>query len=814
MRVSWKWLKELVAVDLTPEEGAAILTRAGLEVENVEYLDKGVQNVVTGRILSVEPHPHADKLVVTKVDAGGERPVVIVTGAPKVKAGQCVPVALAGAKLPSDSHPEIRLTELRGVISEGMMCGADEIGLDVSKLTPEEKEGLYPLPPDTAPGQPVTAFLGLDDTVLELGLTPNRADCMGMINIAREMSALTGAGLSLPEIRPSAPGGECAGLARCEVEEDDELCYRFCARLVGDIQVGPSPQWMRRRLMAMGMRSINNIVDISNLVMLEMNRPLHFFDFDKLAGGGLWIRRARPGETIETLDGQERELDETMTLVTDQEGPVAIAGVMGGLRTEVTESTKRILIEAACWNGQRLRKTSQKLGLRSEASQRFEKEVDVRSAMEGIDRAIELIEACGAGKGVGGHIDVYPHPAAPPPTRVSGARIDRILGLEIAREEIAAIWKGLQIKVLSEEGDSWLLEAPSWRKDLQIEEDYVEEVARLYGYDKLIDTLPVGPATQGYRLPGHELRRALTNVMIGQGYREVVNYSFINPAGLDKLGAPEGHPWRQAVTLLNPLSEEQKIMRTTVLPSMITRAVYNIHQQNRDDLRLFEIGKVYHTAKDASGDKPGERWTLGAVCTGSSQKSWLEKESPLDFYTMKGTMEAVLDAAGILQPAFVPAKDIPGFHPGRAARIFAGDRELGYLGEVAPRTAQAFEADQRLIAASLDIAAILECSVKKEYHPPGRYPDLTRDLAVALPKDVPSGEVADKIRFVGGELLREVRLFDHYEGEQLGENQKSLAFALTWRSDERTLKDEEIEVLHREIEKQLALSFRGVIRGR
>jgi phenylalanyl-tRNA synthetase beta chain len=813
MRVSYKWLKELVDIDLSPEETAAVLTKAGLEVEAVEYLDTGVKNVFTGRILSVEPHPHADKLVVTQVDVGREKPLTIVTGAPNVRPGQCVPVATAGAKLPSENHPEIELTELRGVLSEGMMCGADEIGLDPAKLTPEEKEGLYPLPHDTVPGQPIVEYLGLDDVVLDIGLTPNRADCMGMINVARELSALTGAKLTLPHIKPSEPGGECGRLAKGEVEEGDALCYRFGARLVKDVKVGPSPQWMRQRLMAMGMRSINNVVDISNIVMLEMNRPLHFFDFDKLEGGGIWIRRARPGERIETLDGQDRELSESMTLVTDQAGPVAIAGVMGGARTEVTDATSRILIEAACWNGQANRKTSQALGLRSEASQRFEKEVDIHATIDALDRAVELIEGCGAGAGVDGHIDMYPNPTDLPRAWVSLAKINSIIGVEIGIDEATAYWKGLQIRTIEAEAGRWLLEAPSWRKDLRIEEDYAEEAARLHGYDSIPDTLPSGPVTQGYRLPMHQMRRLLTQTMVGQGYREVVSYSFINPVGLDRLDVPEGHPWRRWVALMNPLSEEHGIMRTTVLPSMIQRAAYNIHQRNYDQ-RIFEMGKVYSVNEEDPAGQPDERWTLAALCTGVAPKTWLENESPMDFYVLKGAVEAALAAAGVAEPAFVQASDIPGLHPGRGARIMSGDVELGYIGEVGPKAAQAFGVDQRLTVASLDISAMYECSAKKGYSPLGRFPELTRDLAVALPKDVPAAEVEGKIRSAGGGLLRDVRLFDLYEGRQLGENQKSLAYALTWRSDERTLKDEDVESLHQEIERQLADTFGGIIRGR
>ncbi len=811
MQVSWKWLKELVNIEMTPEEGAKILTRAGLEVEGLEKLDEGVTGVVTGRILTVEPHPNASKLVVTTVDVGQEKPLTIVTGAPNVKPGQCVPVALVGAKLPCDRHPEIVLSDLRGIMSEGMMCGADEIGLDLSRLSPEEKEGLYPLPADTLPGQPIVSFLGLDDTVLEIGLTPNRSDCMGMVNVAREMAGLTGAALTLPKTPVSLPGGQCAELARIEVMEED-LCSRFAGRMVVDVKVGPSPQWMRQRLTAMGMRSINNVVDISNLVMLELNRPVHFFDYDKLAGQGLWIRKAKPGETIETLDGEIRELNGEMALVTDQAGPVAVAGVMGGLRTEVTGETKRILIEAACWNGVRIRRTSFALGLRSEASARFEKEVDVQETIHVLDRCVQLIEECKAGRGVSGHIDVYPKAIAPAVTEVRLSRINFVLGTDIGKETVKKIWQDLQIRILEDRGDSWLLEAPSWRKDLSIEEDYIEEVARIYGYDKLEATLPYGAAIQGSRNALYNLRRKVTSLIIGQGFSEVINYSFINPANLDKIGVPEGHLWRNAVKIMNPLSEEQGILRTTVIPSMIQVAAANINRRNKD-LMLFEMGKVYFADPDAD-KQPDERWTVAMLCTGVKKKTWLSPEEPLDFFTLKGAVEEVLCGIGIKEPEFSAASDIPGLHPGRTAKIIVKGKEIGYIGEADPRAAAAFDVEQRLEVASLDAAALFETAGPVSYRPLSKYPDVTRDLAVAVDKKITAAQVEEIICRWGGELLKEVRLFDQYTGVQLGENQKSLAFALTWQSKDRTLKDEEIKAFHEIIEAKLNEAFGGSIRGR
>jgi phenylalanyl-tRNA synthetase beta chain len=453
--------------------------------------------------------------------------------------------------------------------------------------------------------------------------------------------------------------------------------------------------------------------------------------------------------------------------------------------------------------------------LRTEASKRFEKEVDIEGAIAALDRAVDLLEACGAGVGVAGHLDVWPSPKAAPSTKVRLARLVQVLGLEISKDEARAVWQGLQIKILSETEAGWLLAAPSWRQDLAIEEDYIEEAARLIGYDKIEATLPAGPMTRGYRLPEHQLRRQLAQAMVSRGFREVVNYSFINPGYLESLGVAADHDWRRrAVAIKNPLSEEQGVMRTTVLPSMIQRAAYNIHQRNYS-FQLFEMGKVYFAKTAAApGVQPEEKWTLAALCTGLSEKTWLEAEQPLDFYQLKGAVESVLAAVGVRELRFLAAADLPGLHPGRSARIYCRDRELGYIGDVDPKAAAAFKVNQAMTAASLDLTAVMASVSGAHYHALGRYPEIVRDLAVALPKDVSAAAVAEKIKEHGGVLLQEVRLFDQYMGMQLEENQKSLAFSLTWRSDERTLTDIEIDKLHQAIEEQLAKAFGGAIRGR
>ena len=811
MRVSWNWLKQLVDLKITAVETAACLTKAGLEVEGLDRLDKGIHKVVTGKILEVQPHPEAKKLVITKVDAGGEKPLTIVTGAPNVMAGQSVAVALVGAKLPNETHPDIQLTTLRGVLSEGMMCGADELGMDVSKLTPEEKEGLYPLPEDTKPGLDIVPFLGLDDVVLDIGLTPNRSDCMGMINIAREASALTGAPLTLPEVPESREGGRCAELATIKINEPG-LCGRFGARMVENVKVGPSPLWLKQRLNAMGMRSINNLVDISNMVMLETNQPLHFFDYDLLVGKGVHVRRAKAGETIETLDGQVRNLTEEMTLVADDAGAVAIAGVMGGLRTEVTPQTKRILIEAASWDGTLTRRTTQALGLRSEASMRFEKEVDATAILRVLDRAVQLIESLGAGTGIEGHLNVCSKEEKLPQTKVRLNKINYVLGTRLDHKTVQNIWKALRINILEDHQDSWVLESPSWRKDLVIEEDYIEETVRLFGYDQLEATTPAGKTTQGSRTEQHNLRRKLTGLMIGMGYREAVNYSFINPDHLERLAVPQDHPWRNAVILKNPLSEDQGMMRTTIIPSMTELAVWNNNRRNRD-LQMFEMGKVYI----ANGDRtkqPDEQWTLAIMCTGSQKKTWQQPEIVYDFYHMKGVVETLLQQCRINNIQFVADQAVPGLHPGRFARILAEGQELGYVGELHPQTAALYEATQRIQIASLNVEMIQKAMNPVQYRPLSKFPEVMRDLAIAVRTEVPAADLMATIRQHAGTLLKEIRLFDLYQGVQLQENQKSLAFALTWQAEDRTLKDEEINGFHETIEAKLAEVYGGQVRGR
>lgn len=811
MLVSWKWLNELVSTSLDVHEAAELLTRSGLEVEGLASLNLGVEKVVSGVVLEIETHPQADKLFVVKVDVG-EEVLTIVTGADNLFKGACVPVAQVGAKLPCESHPYIEKTELRGILSEGMLCGADELGLDVNKLMPEEKEGIYLLPEGTLPGQSVIELLGFDDVVMELGLTPNRSDCMGMFNVAREVAALTGSTLTLPEIELSKALDQTLNSYKIELH-DPTVCSRFAIRRVKQVKVGPSPLWLKQRLMSMGVRSINNMVDISNLVMLEMNHPVHFFDEDKLRGKVIGARLAQEGETLVTLDGQTRLLDSAMSVVIDENGPVALAGVMGGLETEVTESTKNVVIEAACWDPVRTRKTAQRLGLRSEASQRFEKGVDPLQATAVLDRAVQLIERLGAGVGQVGYLETVLSPYQPPRTNVRLEKINRVLGTFMGLKEVEGFWVSLQIKILETYDDGWLLESPSWRRDLIIEEDYIEEAVRLFGYDRLESTLPEGKTTQGFRTPEHETRRTLAKGLLGLGFREAINYSFINPDHLDRLKVPAGHQWRNAVHLMNPLSEEQGVLRTTVIPSMLELAKWNLNHRNKD-LKMYEIGKVYY-AKDNEELQPDERWTLALMCSGKESKGWNSIERSLDFFYLKGALENIIAAAGVKEHLeWIKNNDLPGLHPGRSAEISCNNIVLGYLGEIHPRVSKIYEIEDRVVVASLDIQALNQVKEEPVYRPLSRYPEVTRDLALVVPVHFQAQDVLKTIQDYAGNLLRSVRLFDQYMGSQIAENHKSLAFALTWQAEDRTLKDEEIKTLHVEIEAQLQDIFGGKVRGR
>jgi phenylalanyl-tRNA synthetase beta chain len=650
----------------------------------------------------------------------------------------------------------------------------------------------------------------LDDVVLELELTPNRSDCLGMWNVAREVAAMTGGRLHLPQVAESEGGGADAWV---RIEAPD-LCPRLSARLADQIRVESSPAWLKQRLMAMGVRSINNIVDISNLVMLETNQPLHFYDYDTLAEHGLVVRRALDGEQLTTLDGQVRRLTGEMMVIADADKAVGLAGVMGGLNTEVTDHTRKILIEAACFDPVSIRRTARTTGLHSEASQRFERGVDITQTQLAADRAVQMLELIGAGRGLAGAADARGDLKASPKIALTLEKVNGDLGVQLEASAVRGILESLHIAILEDHGLSWVTQPPSWRGDLNIEADLVEEVARLYGYDHVDTTLPASEGGGGAatRTPSQKLRGHLARFMAGQGFLEIIPYSFINPDHWARLQVAEGHPWRDAAEILNPLSEDQRIMRTVMLPSLLDTAVGNLNRRNRN-LRLFEIGKIYKKHPKPGGH-PAEIWTLGAICTGGQEKSWLGHEIKYEFYYLKGVLEALFKAVSVPGARFVPESALPGLHPGRCARIEAEGRELGFIGEIHPKTADAYGIDQRAVAFSLDVEQLLQVLRIEDYKPAPRYPSLTRDLAVTLSDQIPAQTLLDAVYRLGGETLKEARLFDVYQGAQIAAGNKSVAVALTWQSQDKTLTDQEVNELQDHIEKGLGDLFSGRIRGR
>ncbi|MCR4440718.1 MAG: phenylalanine--tRNA ligase subunit beta [Peptococcaceae bacterium] len=810
MRVSWNWLKELVELNIEPEELAHLLTMSGLEVEAIERLNKGVGGVKVGLVREVRVHPQAGRLLVCRVETGEGNSITVVSGAQNLKTGQKVPVALPGASLAGGVR--VGKASFLGVESEGMLCSAEELGLDVDKLPAEDKEGIYLLPADVLVGQDVVDVLGLNDIILELGLTPNRSDCLGMVNVAREVAALTGGRLKLPVIEESKTGGKCASLTSVEIMEP-ELCRRYVARIIKNVHVGKSPLWMRHRLLAGGIRPINSIVDVTNYVMLEMGQPMHAFDYDRLVENRIVVRKARPGEEITTLDGQKRVLGPEMLVIADAEKPVGIAGVMGGLETEVTEETKTVLLEAAFFNGPNNRRTSQTLGLKSEASLRFEKEVDLERVSLAADRAVQLIALLGAGVPVSGNVDCFPNPERKEPLRLRLDRVNKILGTSLDEKAVETVLDSLQVRVINKENGGWTVETPSHRRDLQREIDLIEEVARLHGYERIPTTLPYGAVTQGGRAWAQRVRRRVSSLMSAQGLYEIVTFSFVNPRHLDWLRLPEGDELRQAVVVKNPLSEEQGIMRTTLLPGLLETVRNNIAKRNHN-IAVYELGKIYQQdGFPEHSPLPLEKWVLGGAATGAEEKSWAYPGRFYDFYYLKGVVENLLSGLGINNREFKSDSGRPFLHPGRAARVLVNGKNAGWLGELHPLVLENYELEQETVAFMLDMDILTqEAQEKVQYTPLPRYPAVTRDLAVIVPEGVEAAAVERIIKETGQPSLKQVKLFDVYKGKQIEKGFKSLAFSLSWQAEDRTLTDEEVNTLHQQVLAALEQRFGARIR--
>ena len=800
MKVSLEWLREFVEIKHSPEELAEILTRGGIEVGGIEYLNQGLEAVVVGEIVSLERHPNADKLWVCQVNLG-EKTTTIVTGAQNLLVKDRVPVAVPGTTLPNGVHIEV--TKLRGVDSYGMLCSTEELNLDEDAADPRSIGGIMILPPDTPIGVTLDTVLGQGDCVLELELYPNRPDCLGMVNVAREIASLTGGELRLPVWAETEKGPDYPVDAQAQIVIDDpDLCRRYAGLVVEEVKIEPSPDWMQRRLKAAGIRPISNIVDITNYVMLELGQPLHAFDRDAIAGA-VHVRRAKAGEKLVTLDNVERDLTPDMLLIADEEKALGLAGVMGGLNSEITDSTKRIFVESAHFSSVSIRRTSRRLGLRSEASNRFEKGVNPYGVAATLGRVAELIIELGAGKPVGFVEQVGELPEAKV-VRLTLEKTNALLGTSFRAEDITWVLNRLRFPYEVKEG-GYEVKIPSYRADISIEEDLVEEVARITGYDKIPTTLPQGDQTQGRRTPEQAFRRDLRHLLVRLGLNEVMTYSFTAPQADEKFGDKE-----QSIALLNPLREELSVMRTALLPSVLEIAKRNVARRNLD-IRLFEMGNIYKSKERPLVKLPQEVLHLAGVIWGKPPRHWLSPAKEYNFYTVKGVVEEIAREFGLeLEYRLPDNSDL--IHPGRSADIYLQGEKIGYMGEIHPALGKEWELERALIF-ELSVEPMMKASNRtiRAFSIP-KFPAVQRDLAVVVPLEVPAQDVMKRIKELGGPLLVQVDIFDVYTGKPIPEDRKSLAFALKYQAMDRTLKDEEVNSLNQQvlegIEKEFGAAWR------
>ncbi len=789
MQASIKWLKDYVDFKESPEVLAEMLTMAGVPVEGINYLGKDLEKIVTGKILEIERHPNADRLSICKVDVATEV-LTIVTGANNIEVGQVVPVALVGAVLPSGL--KIAQSKLRGVLSSGMLCSATELNLDLKMLSAEEKEGIFILDHATAIGVDIKQALGLDDVVLEFELTANRADCFSVLGLAREVSVLTGNLLKKPMLSLKEEGDEkVAGLVQIKINEPS-LCPRFTGRVLKNVKVGPSPAWLKHRIQAAGMRSINNVVDVTNFVMLELGQPMHAYDYNLLARHTIIVRKAQPGERITTLDGAKRELSPEMLVIADEVQAVGVAGVMGGLATEVTANTQNVLLEAAAFNNVSIRRTAKALGLRSEASGRFERGVDTANVTRALDRAAKLLEEMGACRVCPGIIDVYPGFELPRQVSFNPQSINKHLGTDVPTPVMVDILRRLEFEV-EIDGDNVMTTVPTWRGDVQYPADIAEEVARIYGFNHIPSTTPSGNMMSGGQSSVQSLIYEMKNILSGAGLDEIISFSFTHPDTLDKLNIPQDDCLRLAVPILNPITDDFPILRTTLLGGILETVARNVARKN-DDIRIYEIGSVYLPEKLPLEALPNEPIMLcGAMVGKRNEIAWNQGRDHIDFYDAKGVIELLLGRLGIADFKVAVANHYA-LHPGKSASFSLNEEILGYVGELHPLVANVFDLNRKVYIFELNVEVLARYAVLiGKYTALPKYPAISRDLALVLPEAVTASQVDEAIRMNAGELLSEVRLFDVYTGEQVPQGFKSLAFSLTFQSSDRTLTDSEID---------------------
>ena len=797
MRTSLEWIRSMVPeLSCTAQEYMDAMTLSGSKVEGYEELDADLEKIVIGQIEKIEKHPDADKLIICQVNVGTGENIQIVTGAPNVKEGDKVPVVLDGGRV-AGGHDgkktpggvKIKKGKLRGVESFGMMCSIEELG-STKDMYPEAPEyGIYIFPEDAVVGADAVEALGLHNSVFEYEITSNRVDCFGIIGLAREAAATFRKEFHPPVVTATGNNEDVNDYVKVSVE-DTKLCPRFTARVVKNIKIAPSPEWMQRRLAAQGIRPINNIVDITNYVMEEYGQPMHAYDLDTIAGHQIVVKRAEKGQKFVTLDGQERTLDDSVLMICDGEKAIGIAGIMGGENSMITDDVKTMLFEAACFDGTNIRLSSKKVGLRTDASGKFEKGLDPNNAIEAMNRACQLIEELGAGEVVGGVVDVYTTVKEGRNIPFEPEKYNRLLGTDIAPETMLDYFKMLDLGYDKEKNE---ILVPSWRQDLECDADIAEEVARFYGYDKIPTSLPSGEATTGklsFKLRVEKLARDIAEFC---GFSQAMTYSFESPKVFDKLLLPADSPLRETVVITNPLGEDFSIMRTVSLNGMLASLATNYNRRNQN-VRLYELGNIYLPKQTPVTELPEERmqFTLGMYGEG-------------DFYTMKGVVEELFDKLGMHEKAeYDPSDKKPFLHPGRQADIVYHGNVIGYLGEIHPTVAANYAIKERVYVAVLDMPYIVEyASFDRKYRGIAKFPAVTRDLSMVVPKEVLAGDIEKVFDEKGGQYLERYALFDIYEGAQIKRGYKSIAYTLTFRAQDKTLEDADIQNAMNKILKKL-----------
>ncbi len=789
MRTSLKWIKDLVpGLDVTPREYMDAMTLSGSKVEFYEEMDENLDKIVVGKIETIEKHPDADKLVVCQVDIGTEK-LQIVTGAKNVKEGDKIPVVLDGGCVLDGTKPvKIKTGKLRGVESQGMFCSVEELGSSTDMYPEAPEDGVYVFKDDVTPGDDAIKLLGRDDVVVEYEITSNRVDCFGVLGIAREAAATFNKEFNPPEITVTGNDEDVNNYINVEIQ-NEELCKRYTARVVKDIKIEPSPKWMQRRLMAQGIRPINNIVDITNYVMEEYGQPMHAYDLDTIEDYKIVVRNASKGEKFTTLDGQERELDESVLMICDGKKPVGIAGIMGGENSMITEDAKTLLFESACFDGTNIRLSSKKVGLRTDASSKFEKGLDPNNAINAINRACQLIEELGAGTVVGGVVDVYPKKKEEIKLPFEPDKYNKMLGTDISADEMKDYFSRLELKV---EGNEVTI--PTWRQDLLSYADLAEEVARFYGYDKIPTTLPSGEATAGKLSYKLSIENMIKDTAENYGFSQAMCYSFESPKVFDKLLLEEDSQYRKTVVISNPLGEDYSIMRTLPLDGMLTSLSTNFNRRNKD-VRLYELGNVYLPKQVPVEELPEERMMLTLGMYGEG-----------DFYTLKGVVEELFDNLGLegkkVKYGIDNKKSF--LHPGRQACIAYKGRELGYLGEVHPLVASNYSIKDRVYIAVIDTVVLREeASFDTKFTPIPKFPAATRDISMVVPKEIMASQIEEVFDNKGGSYLESYNLFDIYEGNQILSGHKSMAYSLVFRAPDKNLADDDVNAAMNRILKAL-----------